>query len=921
MAFPDDRMPILLEAAFGADAAASPLTWDWTAITAAVHQQQVTVTRGLANEASEAQPTSISLELDNPAGDYTPDNPLGAHYPGVDLGVPVRWSLGTGTPYLVVGRGGRATTPDTAALDITGPIDIRVEVALDDWESGQAVELCAKHLVTGDQRSWLMMVGGQGELILRWSPDGTGATLEFGSTLPIPVPESGRIALRSTLNTANRQVTHYTAPSIAGPWTQLGSPNAAGAATTIFNSTAPVTVGDIETVTAFLSPSGGFYAFQLRNGIGGTLVADVDLTAQTEGAASFTDATGLLWTLAGPAEIAPWQRRFLGHADEWAPTWPYGDLSNEDVGYEGEARVALTASGTLRRLGQGQPALDSTLRRRIPSFGPMAYWPMEDGASASRAYSPITGVAALTLTRVTWAGADSLASSNPLPVLASSGIDLPMMSGRIPAPAATLTSWAVRWIYRLDSEPATLRTFMRILSTGTVAEWYIQQRADLSRIFGLAADGTTVFTLDVVTGTNLYNDWLQVRFTATQNGGNVDWSIAWFNIGGGAGGIGGSFAGTVGRPTGVASPPDGYSSDLDGMALGHISAWPSNTTAAYSGAIDAWDGERAGTRMVRLCEEEGIPLALIGDPDDTEQVGPQRPDTLLSLLAECARADQGLLGEQRAARGLRYRTRTSLYNQTPGLLLDAAANEIANPFAPVLDDQRFRNTVTVSREGGSSATALDEASITRRGRYEDPVTVNAYSDDRLPQLAGWRLHLGTWPGMRYPSVTIDLAIAPQLITDWLALDSGDRLQVINLPPQHPTDTVDLLLQGYTETVSPTRWTVTGNCTPAGPWTVGIVGDTVLGRADTDGSELAAGVDADDLSLSVAVTDGPLWDTDPGEFPFDILVGGEVMTVTAISGASSPQTFTIGDRSVNGTVKGHSAGTGLLRLAHQTITAL
>lgn len=921
MAFPDDRMPILLEAAFGADADASPLTWDWTAITAAVHQQQVTVTRGVANEASEAQPTSISLELDNPNGDYTPDNPNGAHYPDVDLGVPVRWSLGTGAPYLVVVRGGRVTTPDTAVLDITGPIDIRIEVALDDWESGQTVELCAKHVVTGNQRSWLMMVGAQGELILRWSPDGTGtAALEFGSTASITVPETGRIALRCTLNTANRQVTHYTAATIAGPWTQLGSASGAGAATTIFNSTAPVTVGDVETVTAFLSPAGGFYAFQLRNGIGGTLVADVDFTAQTEGDTSFTDATGLLWALAGPAEIAPWQRRFLGHADEWAPTWPYGDLSNEDIGYDGEARVALTASGVLRRLGQGQPALDSTLRRRIPGFAPMAYWPMEDGASASRAYSPITGVAPLTLTRATWASADSLPSSNALPVLASSGIDLPMMSGRVPAPTATLTSWSVNYVYRLDTEPATLRTFMRITSTGTVAEWYIQQRNNLSRIFGLATDGTTVFTLDVATGSDLYNQWVRVRFTATQNGGNVDWRIDWIDVGGDAGGVGTSFAGTVGRPTGVASPPDGYSADLDGMALGHISAWPSNTTAAYDGAIDAWDGERAGTRMLRLCEEEGIPLALIGDQDDTEQVGPQRPDTLLNLLAECARADQGLLGEQRAARGLRYRTRVSLYNQTVGLLLDAAASEIANPFAPVLDDQRFRNSVTVSREGGSSATALDEASITRRGRYDDPVTVNAYSDDQLPQLAGWRLHLGTWPGMRYPSVTADLAIAPQLIADWLALDSGDRLQVINLPPQHPTDTVDLLLQGYTETVSPTRWTVNGNCTPAGPWTVGIVDDPVLGRADTDGSELAAGVDADDLTLSVAITDGPRWVTDPGEFPFDILVGGEVMTVTAISGVSTPQTFTIGARSVNGITKSHSTGTAV-RLAHQTIIAL
>jgi hypothetical protein len=94
------------------------------------------------------------------------------------------------------------------------------------------------------------------------------------------------------------------------------------------------------------------------------------------------------------------------------------------------------------------------------------------------------------------------------------------------------------------------------------------------------------------------------------------------------------------------------------------------------------------------------------------------------------------------------------------------------------------------------------------------------------------------------------------------------------------------------------------------------------RVDTDGSELASGVTATATSLSVTVTDGPLWITSaayPQEFPFDAALGGERIRVTAISGTTSPQTWTV-IRSANGIVKPHDANTAV-RLADPMITAL
>ena len=51
----------------------------------------------------------------------------------------------------------------------------------------------------------------------------------------------------------------------------------------------------------------------------------------------------------------------------------------------------------------------------------------------------------------------------------------------------------------------------------------------------------------------------------------------------------------------------------------------------------------------------------------------------------------------------------------------------------------------------------------------------------------------------------------------------------------------------------------------------------------------------------------------------IVVGGEEMAISSISGASSPQTFTV-VRSANGVVKAHSAGADV-RLARPTYFGL
>lgn len=264
--------------------------------------------------------------------------------------------------------------------------------------------------------------------------------------------------------------------------------------------------------------------------------------------------------------------------------------------------------------------------------------------------------------------------------------------------------------------------------------------------------------------------------------------------------------------------------------------------------------------------------------------------------------------------------------------LSYTSRHLTPPFEPVEDDQRLANDVTVSREDGSSARVTKETgplSIEDAGLYDEQVDLVAFDDTTLADQAGWRVHLGTWDEQRWPAVTVDmtrtgfpLAFPKELVAE---LDSGSKVDVTNLPTWLVDATAELELEGYAETLEPFRWQFAFASGPDRPWQVMVADHVTFGRADATGSTLNADITSVATSLSVASPSqhptlaNILWVTAAGEFPLDIIVGGEVIRVTAIAGATSPQTFTV-TRSVNGVVKAHSAGAPVV-LAQPAIAAL
>ncbi|MCZ7414321.1 hypothetical protein [Streptomyces sp. WMMC897] len=812
------------------------------------------ITRGRPNQASAVSPSKGELRLLNVDGRYSRLNPMSDLYgqlgPQTLCGI---WARGTAS-YVRCGQtaGHRAYVADTTALDITQDLDVAVEMALFRLPAQRAdyahefQEIAGRYVITGDQRSWRLLITSWGQVELSWSDDGTfGGFASATSTVALPVRPAQRVAIRATLDVDNGDGGHtarfWYAPSIsaaaADGWAPLGAPVTGAGTTGIFNASAPLELGDLAELG--LVPGLGLYSrMHLRDGIGGPLLVDMDARELTPGTTSWVDDTGLTWTLEGGALVSTWYPRLIGTVPRWPVQWQPG----------GPAETPIQVWGPLRALAQGQPALPSTLRRRIPSAdpAPLAYWPMEGGRDASEAASGLSAGAPLTLTGVQWAADDSLGGAAALPTLGTSARLYGTVSG------ATAGGWHAEMVYRLDELPATEQTVLRLwLSGASGGARSVRVRVSTSgvRIQALDEDNgivANVLHTDPDALADFAGSWNRLAIFSFQDGGTCRISAAWRNVSEVSYWyVTTSWTGTtVGR---ITAAQGAWGADWQGAAIGHLAVWDvggtSTTTPGitiYDGADDGYAGELAADRMRRLAQEEQRHLGVLGEPEPQQRVGPQGQDSYLALVQEAADADGGLLYEQRwAAETLAYMPRSALYNRAPAMVLDYTEGVLADGTEPQDDDRDIRNLVTVTRRDGGSATAeLTEGPRGTQpppdglGPRPDTPTLNLHSDDQTEPIAWWRLHLGTAAGSyRWPKVVLNLR-NPRLanrVQEYLDyVDVGAVLRLTNLPVWTAPGDVDLVVENVVEHISTTRWTVELTCSPAEPWTAGVVvGETAV----------------------------------------------------------------------------------------------
>lgn len=824
----------------------NPTGATWEDITSyARYNERVTINRGMSAEGSRTQTSSLIFSVDNTTGDFSPNNPLGQWYGSLKRNCPIRHSVARPTTYLRIpstGTSSYAYVTDTAAIDITGDIDVRFEAKLDTWwtTSASGLEPVGKYTISPDDRSWAVFIRNGGYIHWEWTTDGTDATKrEVDSQITIPARYGRHLAFRVTMDVNNGAsgvtVRFYVAPTIAGPWEQMGGDVVSAGTTSIHSGSSALRVGN-GTNIAFLPAAGEIYAFQLLDGIGGTTVADVDFTAQVINDTSFTDDAGLTWNVAGSAAISDRDYRFWG---EVADLVPDADSTNID------RTASVTANGALRRLMQGAPALRSSLHRGVSALTNLrGYWSCEDLAESTSFASSFTGASPGkflgTPNLATYGG---FAASDYIPTVGDS-------KWTFNVPTYTDTNYAqVRFLVHF---PATGMTnndrIVSIYTNGSLARvdlrWTTSGGLEWN---GYDSDGTLTWVASAIWAFGAVDvDWM-LSVELTQNGADVDVNVYALAPGGIAGGGNETFAtATLGRITKLIFNPS--RNCAEDMAIGHVLL--EDTSSALSSLEDqfnAWTGEKAADRFRRLCDEEGLSYVVIDD-GRSEEMGAQRVDTLVNLLRECEDAEEGLLYEPRDGDyQLGFRSRSSMGGHDASLTLDYSLFHLSEQMKPTYDDAASANDVTVIRDHGGSVNISDSTSITNIGRYDVSVTRNLQSDTQLEDHAGWIVNLGTVDDARHPRIPLNLARAPfvasnSLKTNALLVELGDRIDVEEVAEWISYDVVRVRVVGTTETVDQFEHKLAFQCTPYEPWNIAVY-DSAHSRYDTSASELSTSLES------------------------------------------------------------------------------
>jgi hypothetical protein len=226
-------------------------------------------------------------------------------------GTGVAITSGTNYVHLSGTSGNYVSTPDTAVLDITGDIDIRAHIAMDDWTPASDTAVVAKFTTTGNQRSYAFHVLTTGALNLIWSEDGTAQKTK-SSSVATGFTDGTDHWIRVTMDVdngaSNADIKFYTSPD-GVTWTQLGSTQQNGATTSIFSGTAVLELGSRAVGTAAMM-AGKFFEASVYNGIAGTLV-----THPVAGTASVGDTSGsLTYTINGSTSFLAYATLYGGQA-------------------------------------------------------------------------------------------------------------------------------------------------------------------------------------------------------------------------------------------------------------------------------------------------------------------------------------------------------------------------------------------------------------------------------------------------------------------------------------------------------------------------------------------------------------------------------------------------------------------------------
>lgn len=905
----------------------------WVDVSTDVRDESgVVITTGRQDESSEVNPGSCRFSLDNRDGAYTPRNPTSPYYGSLNRNTPVCVLLdevvdtfsrtvasGWGTAdtadvWNAFGAGGTVSGTDThVALGVgthSVPVTGAYRMNYFNAASGGYLQTSYNGEVVVSVSTSVAAVSGSAiepaNALIRFQ-DTTNyymarATVEPGGAVKIGIYRGNNTSIAAAVATG------YT---YSGTSTKLWV--RAGAFDSVIYAKAWVGTLADEPAAWQVSATDATYGygyFGVRSGVSGGNTNSKPITFDYDDLKIYTSQFN--------GEIPSWPQKF--------------DDSGED------AVVNVQGAGILRRLKQGKIPLQSSLRRyyehdAVPA--PAYYAPLDEGDLSTQAAAtlPATGGRPFTVVSTgigTFLGIDS---SNEKhfgqgkigswldPTLVVYGVSEEAVNNQDQGVTVAVvgTTWTVDVVRAGGAGTNGVFGVVEFEGFGPTdgGIWNLNFDVDDDLLIVSPPSGTIVsLTASSLTHKPYDGAGHHHRIYVVNNGSNLDWKYYLDGVQEASGTETGRHALDIGS---IYYQGQATLKPQPVTALGHVAVFTADATgnlATVNARFKGTTQEAADVRFKRLLDEQGITNFV--STSNGALMGPQFRLTLVDQFKEVAVTDGGSYRELVSARGLHYDTLSSIYDLGVDVTLDVGAGHLMPPFAPVDDDLNVRNDVTAAKRNGgnfryeqsSGRLGTADPASGGAGRYDEHVEANPYSESQLPGIAQRLVAVGTVDESRFPTASVNL------MSDVMRGDQALRRQVMNVFPNRRIrltgmdrwsiyDDADLMVVGYTRVLASYVHQLTFNCVPYSPYRA-LVLDT--DRIDTDTSTTHAGFAATGVSsFQVDESSGSLWTTDAGDFPLDVVIGGERITISAVSGASSPQTFTVSARSVNGVVKAHSAG--------------
>ena len=811
---------------------------------------------GRGFELDPFQPATAEVDLENSDRRFDPGNTAGPYFGQLLPRKRMRIQADWGTYLLSPGAAGDGGgTPDAAAFDITGDIDLRAKIAPDDWTPAAAGVIMAKANITG-QFSYVLAVGTTGKLILSWSPTGAlGGIIQAESTAAVPATNGAWKWVRVTLDVNNGaggwSARFYTSPDDVPhdevTWYQLGSTVTAAGATSIHSGSAAASFMNME--DGFSPLAGKLYAAAFLNGIGGTVVSAPDFTDGTRftaGAFSGVDLQGVTWYPGGAGSFAAMTYDLFGG---FVDRWP----QDAARGFSAEAKVTATDGFKILAGVDVASAFEEVMR----TAGPARWWRMGDAVPTERACIDSSGnhydgvyygepgstgsiVDGATGNAVDFDGDDDRVIFAPEGLLTAGPLSVVAW---VETSSETATDPTVIWTqYRLFGIGGGATTWAPVIGltlTGSgFASFAIRSASGNGSLAGAVdlRDGLPHMlagTFDAARVLRLYVDGSLVGTSSALGSVTLDSSEGSRIATGPVGGSG--FARFAGAIDEVAV----YSSALSGTAI----------AAQWDAGADPWAGDLTGTRIGRFLDAAGWPSADRDIDAGDSVMGPfdSSGTTALAAMQDAEATEGGRLWMTPDGK-VTFRSRHSRATDPRALraqavFTDQAASTAMHATQVTLDfgDDLIVNEANVEWSGGTE-TVVDAVSKDTYGPRSMQVRTALGSSIDARSRAQWLLSRYAQPRIRPESVTVRPSADSRLWRAALTLRLGDRVTVRRQPAAvGSVIEVDAWVESIEHRVSdgvdnwettiglsPTPDGVDGPGGPAVPNTF-VLGDPVYGR--------------------------------------------------------------------------------------------